>query len=128
MSYPPLPPPPPNTLLLTIATPPCHHIAADGRNVAFGRVLTGMDVVTRMAGSFAVSFKPATPIVIKAAGRLVEGSPEWAAVDKGVAAAAAAADKAAAAAAVAADKAAAAAGAGGGVKKAGKAAAILAAA
>jgi hypothetical protein len=95
--------------------------------VAFGRVLTGMDVVARMAGSYAVSFKPATPIVIKAAGRLVEGSAEWVAVDKGVAAAAAAADKAAAAAAVAADKAAAAA-AGGGAKKTGKAAALAAAA
>jgi hypothetical protein len=59
----------------------------DGRNVAFGRVLTGLDVVVRATGTFAVNLKPATPIVIRAAGALPQG--EWAAVDKAVAAEAA---------------------------------------
>jgi hypothetical protein len=56
--------------------------------VAFGRVLTGLDAVQRIVGAFAVNFKPATPVVITAAGLLPES--EWAAVDKAVAAAAAA--------------------------------------
>jgi len=77
---------------------------ADGRNLAFGRVLTGLDVARKIGGVFTVSMKPATRIAIAAAGRLAEGSPEWEAVDKALAAAAAAATKAATAAAAAASK------------------------
>jgi hypothetical protein len=72
--------------------------------VGFGRVLTGMDVVARIGGAFSVNLRPATPVVIKRAGRLPEA--EWAAVDKALAAEAkaaqAAAEKAASAAAAAA--------------------------
>jgi hypothetical protein len=49
-----------------------------------------MDVVTKLAGVFSVRLKPASPLVIVGAGRIAEGSPEWAAVDKAIAAAEAA--------------------------------------
>ena len=98
--------------LLRPSEPPAPH--ADGRNVAFGRVLTGMDVVTRISNTFAVNLRPATPVIIKRAGLLpVE---EWAAVDKLLAAEAAKA----AAAVVAAEKAAASAAAGPGPAVGGK--------
>lgn len=67
--------------------------------MAFGRVLTGMDVVARIGAAFAVNLRPAVPVVIRRAGRLPEA--DWAAVDAQLAAeakAAAAAAKAAAAA------------------------------
>lgn len=63
--------------------------------MAFGRVLTGLDVLTKLGNAFTVNFKPATPVLIKNAGALPEG--EWEAVDKAVAAAAKAAGAKAAA-------------------------------
>jgi cyclophilin family peptidyl-prolyl cis-trans isomerase len=73
----------------------------DGRHVAFGRVLTGMDVLTKIgAGYIGKGQRPAAPVTIVAAGVVAASSPEWAAVDKAIDAAArvaAAAAKAAAA-------------------------------
>lgn len=72
---------------------------ADGRHVVFGRVLTGLDTIVKISSAFALHMKPATPVVIRDAGRLPES--EWAAIDKALAAqakaAAAAAGKGAAA-------------------------------
>lgn len=79
--------------------------------MAFGHVLTGLDVLQKIGASFANNLKPATPVIIKAAGVLPAA--EWAAVDKVVAAAAAAKEKASAAAAAKAAPAAAAAAGGG---------------
>lgn len=76
---------------------------ADGRNVAFGRVLLGLDAVVRASNVFAVNLKPATPVAIRACGALPPG--EWAAVDKAVADAAKALAAAAAAPVAAAGKA-----------------------
>ena len=54
----------------------------DGRCVVFGRVLTGLDIVTRISTAISVNLRPSPPIVIKAAGGIAAGTPEWAAVDK----------------------------------------------
>ena len=82
------------------APPPAcaHPLSAEGRSVAFGRVLTGLDVVHKIGGTFAVNLRPAMPVLIRAAGRLPEA--EWGSVDKAVAADAKAAAAAAAGAAV----------------------------
>lgn len=52
--------------------------------MVFGRVLTGLDAVVKVSSAFAINMKPATPVIIRDAGRLPEG--EWAAVDKALAA------------------------------------------
>lgn len=65
----------------------------DGRNVALGRVILGLDVVVRASNAFAVGLKPATPVSIRACGALP--AEQWAAVDKAVADAAKAAAAAA---------------------------------
>jgi cyclophilin family peptidyl-prolyl cis-trans isomerase len=67
-----------SVFMLTLA--PLPHL--DGRNVVFGRVLTGMDTVNKLGNVFTIGFKPATPLIISAAGRIIEGSPEWLSVDK----------------------------------------------
>lgn len=59
-------------------------IIADGRNVVFGRVVQGMDVLKKIESSLAVNLKPASPIVFKAAGVIEEGSAEWNDVEKAV--------------------------------------------
>lgn len=78
---------------------------ADGSQVAFARVLTGLDTLLKVgSGHVGTGARPATPLRIVGGGQLKEGSAEWAAVDKGMeggkggkaqAAAAAAAPKAA---------------------------------
>ncbi len=60
-----------------------------------------MDAVKKIEGVFTIGYRPASPVVIRDAGRIEEGSKEWAAVDAKIAAAttkiAAAASKAKAA-------------------------------
>lgn len=85
------PSPPPSPDRFYEFAPPAPQLLADGRNVVVGRVLTGLDTILKITSAFTLKFKPATPIVISAAGRLPES--EWAAVDKVVAAAEAAAAK-----------------------------------
>jgi cyclophilin family peptidyl-prolyl cis-trans isomerase len=75
----------PSLTPLTPTSPPSLPPApADGRNVVFGRVLDGMDVVRKIGSVFTVNFKPASPVRVVAAGRIAEGSKEWAAVDAAV--------------------------------------------
>ncbi len=81
-----------------------YYLFADGRNVVFGKIIDGLDVILkRVDGAFCVNLKPANPISIKDCGRILPDSAEWKAVDARIAAAskaaAAVASKAAAAAA-----------------------------
>jgi cyclophilin family peptidyl-prolyl cis-trans isomerase len=52
----------------------------DGRNVAFGKVLVGMDILKKLGTVFTVNFKPVTPIIIHAIGVIPET--EYASIDK----------------------------------------------
>lgn len=79
-------------------TPP--PVSADGRHVAFGRVLTGLETVAKIGAVACIGMKPASPVTIRAAGPLPESA--WAAVDAALAAQAKAAALAAGAAAPAA--------------------------
>jgi cyclophilin family peptidyl-prolyl cis-trans isomerase len=45
-------------------------VRADGRNVAFGTVVSGLDVVTAIAGQFHVDGKPLQDVVIRDCGLL----------------------------------------------------------
>jgi hypothetical protein len=75
-------------LLCNVLYPCCAHCNfTDGRNVAIGRVIAGLDVVLKAAGVFAVDLRPAVPVVVRNAGALPQE--EWAAVDKAIAAEAA---------------------------------------
>ena len=76
-----------NSSIFMIGLAPAPHL--DGRHVVFGRVLTGLDAAARLAASFSVNLRPATPIVVSACGPLPEA--EWPAVDAALAAAAASA-------------------------------------
>jgi len=84
----------------------------DGRNVALGTVLLGLDVLQRAAAAFSVNLRPASPIVVQRCGRMAEGGADWLAADAQIAAAARAAAAAKAKAAAPAAKAAAPAPAG----------------
>lgn len=74
-----------NTSVFCITAVALPHL--DGRNVAIGRVIAGLDVVLKAAGVFAVDLRPAVPVVVRNAGALPQE--EWAAVDKAIAAEAA---------------------------------------
>jgi len=55
-----------NGSLFYITTHPCPRL--DGRSVAFGRVVTGMEVVEKVTKSYSIRGRPVTEIVVKQAG------------------------------------------------------------
>ena len=60
----------------------CCFPPADGRNVAIGKVILGLETIVRASGVFAVNMRPATPVTISACGALPES--QWDAVDKAI--------------------------------------------
>jgi cyclophilin family peptidyl-prolyl cis-trans isomerase len=68
-----------NSSIFYVTLTECPHL--DGRNVAIGRVILGLDVLRRISNAFCVDFKPASPLVIHSCGRVIEGSAEWKKID-----------------------------------------------
>ena len=68
-----------NSSIFYVTLTECPHL--DGRNVAIGRVILGLDVLRRISNAFCVDFKPASPLVIHSCGRVLEGSAEWKKID-----------------------------------------------